>query len=445
MNLDGLKEKLGSSDDVIWADIQLGERQGSIIYYSSLAVPEAVQRNIMQPLMLYASALGTSGALTVEQFRSRYMAGLQFAYIHTWEQLMKELLTGSAIINVEGEEEALAVSIGGYPVRSLEEPKTNNVLQGPKEGFVESMETNISLIRRRIRNPLLQFVPLQIGTVNQARAVLVYIEGTTDGAMVEAMTQRLNNLSLDYAMDTSQIMQFIQRQRGFHLVPYMLYIERTDAAASALLAGKLLIIMDGTPFVLVAPSNLSDFFIAQEDSYIFPPYAFLLKNMRYFAFFLAVLLPGIYIGLTNYNVEIIPISLAIAISGQRTDAPFPSVIELILLELLFELLRETTIRMPRLVGSTLTIAGAFVIGQAAVQAGLVTNIVMIIVALTMLATFALPYSDLINVARIVRLVFILLASFLGLFGLFLGFIALTVQLATHNILVPSKPKGASDS
>ncbi|MFC4775675.1 spore germination protein [Paenibacillus sp. GCM10023252] len=441
--IEQLSKALGDTDDLTRMTIQFGEREGYLIYYSSLAVPEAVQRYIMQPLMLYASRSESSVPLTLEQFRSRYMAGVVCTYEHLIDKLLDELYNGAVLIGIHGEEDVLSVSVGGYPVRALEEPKLHNVLQGPKEAFVESLETNVSLIRRRIRNAQLQFVPLQFGGMNQSRGMLVYIEGTTEAAIVDAVMECMRGLRMDYAMDTAQILREVQKQKGFHLVPYMLYSERSDNASSALLDGRVIIIMDGSPFVLIAPASVGDFFKAQEDIYIFPPYAFLLRCLRYLAFLLAVLLPGIYIGLTSYNVEIIPYALTIAISGQRMDAPFPSVIELLLLEFLFELLRETTVRMPRLVGSTLTIAGAFVIGQAAVQAGIVTNIVMIIVSLTMLASFALPYSDLLNVARIVRIVFILLASFLGLFGLFLGFIALTVQLAKHNRLIPIKPRGAS--
>ncbi len=417
-----VREALGSTDDAVVNRIALGDKRGLLFYFSSLAATEQVAAKLTQPLN---ERLSNGNAFeSLESFRSACLGGLPHRYASDIGQAVEFTLQGDAAVVAEGESSILVVQIGGVPTRAIGEPKVQTSIFGPKEGFVESLDINISLVRRRIRNANLRFRSIRLGGGNRAKLSLAYMEGKAEEESLRELLQRVERIHSESTFDTNQLMQQLYGKKKSKLFPVMLNIERPDAAAHYILEGKIALLEDGSPYAVVAPIAFDDFFHFPEDRYMFPAAAKAVLALRYIAFIIALLLPGVYIGLANYNVEILPISLMMAIAGQRTDAPFPSVIELLLVELIFELIWEATTRMPRAVGGALTIVGALVIGQAAVEAGIITNIIIIVVAMRAVTGYVIPYDEMVFLARFLRVAFVLAAAVFGLYGVFLGIAAL---------------------
>jgi spore germination protein KA len=418
-----IRAALGNTEDAVLDAIAgFGDKRGLLLYLSSLSKTDLVVEHLIRPLQQRITAGDEFENL--EAYRSAALGGLSYRYANEIGEAVEETLQGGAALFLEGESRILVVSIGGMPTRAIGEPKVQTSIFGPKEGFVEAIDVNISLLRRRIRNADLRFVPLRLGGDNRARASLVCMEGKTDKSTIAEVRKRLERIRSESTFDTNQLMLQLNGRKKSKLFPVMLNIERPDAAAHYVLEGKLALLVDGSPYAVVTPVAFDDFFHFPEDRYMFPAAAKAVLALRYVAFLVSLLLPGLYIGLANYNVEILPITLMMAIAGQRTDAPFPSVIELLMVELIFELIWEATTRMPRAVGGALTIVGALVIGQAAVEAGIITNIIIIIVAMRAVTGYAIPYDEMVFLARFLRVSFVLAAAVFGLYGVFLGIAAL---------------------
>ena len=319
--------------------------------------------------------------------------------------------------------------MGNTQYRQVSEPTSQTVIRGPKDSFVESLSTNQSLIRRRIRNKNLYFEEFIIGNETKTKINLVYVKGIANEEIIEEIRTRLNKINVSAIFESANIEELIA-DKTLTVFPLALNTERPDTVAGNIMEGKIGIIVDGTPFVLLVPAVFTDFFVSSEDYYHNFFVSSFIRILRYISFMIVLITPAAYVGLLTYDQEMIPTNLLISIIAQREGVPFPAVVEVFIMEFTFEILREAGIRMPRAVGQTVSIVGALVVGQAAAQAGLISNIMVIIVAITATANFVAPVYSLAAATRMLRFVLIIISAFFGLYGILLGLIVMVAHLAS---------------
>ena len=319
--------------------------------------------------------------------------------------------------------------MGNTQYRQVSEPTSQTVIRGPKDSFVESLSTNQSLIRRRIRNKNLYFEEFIIGHETKTKINIVYVKGIANEEIIEEIRTRLNKINVSAIFESANIEELIA-DKTLTVFPLALNTERPDTVAGNIMEGKIGIIVDGTPFVLFVPTVFTDFFVSSEDYYHNFFVSSFIRILRYISFMIVLLTPAAYVGLLTYDQEMLPTNLLISIAAQREGVPFPAVVEVFIMEFTFEILREAGIRMPRAVGQTVSIVGALVVGQAAAQAGLISNIMVIIVAITATANFVAPVYSLATATRMLRFVLIIISAFFGLYGILLGLIVMVAHLAS---------------
>ena len=342
-------------------------------------------------------------------------------------KLTEVLLSGELIFLIDGHDEFLSIDAYSPDGRAVAEPSTQSVVRGPKEGFTESLGINIALIRKRLRDKALKAESLIVGTRTKTKVALMYISDIAKPEIVDELRRRIGAIKIDGVLESGYIEEMIKDNR-YSIFPTFLNTEKPDTATACLLEGKVAILVDGTPFVLTAPTLFAEFFQASEDYYHQFHIATLVRLFRYTAFVFSMFIPAIYITLANFHQEMVPTPLLINIIAQHEGTPFPTTVEVLLMQAIFEILREGGIRTPRVVGSAIAIVGALVLGQAAVDAGIISDIIVIIVAITTISNFAIPNYAMGNAARLVRFTMIFIVSALGFMGLLMGAIALLVEL-----------------
>ncbi|MBO7746744.1 spore germination protein [Paenibacillus sp. MWE-103] len=346
------------------------------------------------------------------------------------EEVLKKLMKGYVIIQFEGDElNYLMVNANHADLGHRKSNETENEFSvvGPKIGFVENIEVNMHLMRQQINTPALIFEKITVGSLSNTKVVIAYLDGITNPRHVETMRQRLQAIDFDVVFDNSQLTQIITDHSN---TPFPLFVttERVDRVIFSMLSGQVAVFSDGSPYAITAPSSLLDFFISGEDYYLSWILASFFRVIRIMSVIFSIIASPLYVSVLTYHFEVIPESLLQPLIDSRIHVPFPPVIEVIFLEITIELLREAGARLPAKIGQTLGIVGGIVIGEASVQAAFTSNILLIIVALSALASFTTPIYNMANTIRLLRFPFILLAAFWGGFGLTVGFLLLLGHL-----------------
>ncbi|WP_219836589.1 spore germination protein [Paenibacillus sp. R14(2021)] len=320
--------------------------------------------------------------------------------------------------------------------RSISEPKTEATIRGPREGFTEALMINISLVRKRIKNPALRLESYQIGESTSTQVVLLYLENLASNDIVGEFRTRIQSIHTDSILESAYLEEWMQGGDASPF-PTMLNTERPDIVAANILEGRIAVFTDGTPMVLIGPVTFFQFFSSPEDYYQKAGIATLIRFVRFVSFLLACFTPALYIAVITFHQALLPTSLLISLSAQREGVPFPGFVEALLMQLVFEILREAGLRMPRIAGQAISIVGALVIGQAAVEAGLVSAAMVIVVSLTAIANFVTPIYTFGIAQRLIQFGFMLLAGFMGLFGILCGVLFVLLYLASlHSFSVP---------
>jgi spore germination protein KA len=335
------------------------------------------------------------------------------------DSVIKQVLNGLTAVFVEGSSECIVVETRGYESRSVTTPQTEAVVNGSQEAFVENLRTNLTLIRKIIKSRDLITEIIPIGRVDQINCAIVYMNEIANPKIVEEVKRRINNLDIDFAIGDGVLDQLIE-DHPYSIFPQIISTERPDRTASFLINGKVALICDGIPFVSIVPTSFFNMFHTSEDTVMRWQYGTFLRYVRLIASFSAAFLPGLYIALTLYHKEMIPNELMASLHKARENVPFPTVVEVLLMEISFEIIREAGIRVPGVIGQTLGIIGAIVLGQAAVSAGLVSPVLIIIVAITGLGNFTIPNFGLAFAIRILRFLFIFLGAMAGFYGISAG-------------------------
>ncbi|EGL82739.1 GerA spore germination protein [Caldalkalibacillus thermarum TA2.A1] len=346
-----------------------------------------------------------------------------------FKQIVQSILSGDSVLFFDQINQALIVDTKGWATRGVQEPNNEQVIRGPRDGFTETLRVNTALIRRRIRDPQLRLIHYKIGERTQTDVGLMYIEGLVDNNTLQEVKNRIENITFDGILESGYIEQFIE-DHPWSPFPQVQYTERPDKAASHLLEGKVVILVDGSPFVLIVPAILIQFYHSPEDYYERFIIGSLVRFIRVLSFFFALLLPSLYIAFTSFHPEMIPSKLVIAMAAGRATVPFPAIVEAVLMEIAVEILREASVRLPGLIGPTIGIVGALVIGEAAVQAGLVSPIMVIVVGLTTISSFVIPNYSAAIALRMLRFPMMFIAGTFGLYGIMVFVIMIIIHLCS---------------
>ncbi len=439
---------LPDNKDIITRDFFLGRNpayKGMAVFIDGMT-NNTIQDLLFQALLLFAvppeGDKGKLAAIVLEEL----LPGNQVKVISSFKDILAAVNMGDTVLFFDGCAEVIEVETKGWEHRSVENPITEQVIRGPQEAFNETLRTNTALLRKIIKNENLTTEFFIVGQRSQTPVAVMYLRNLANPTLVDEVKRRIKSIKTDYIFDSGVLEQFIE-DHPYNLHPTTLATERPDRAASKILEGRVVIIVDGSPFVLTVPSTIYEQLHTGEELSIRWQFGTFIRWMRILAFFLSLLLPGLYLAVVLYHQEMIPTELILAIAGNREKVPFPSIVEVLLMELSFELIREAGLRIPGVMGSTIGIVGALILGQAAVQANIVSPILVILVAVTGLASFAIPYFSLAFTLRIYRFIYIALGAMLGFFGISMGLIAqlfLAANLKSFGVpfLAPTGPKTA---
>ncbi|MDB4868839.1 MAG: putative spore germination protein [Cohnella sp.] len=364
----------------------------------------------------------------VESLMSRSLPVSQVKKADNYAKFLEGVLNGDTGILLDQNSEGLLLGIRGPAGRTVSEPETEGVIRGPREGFTENLRINTSLIRRRIKSPKLKTKPFILGRHSSTAAAVIYIEGMTNPGLIEEVLGRIDKIDVDVILESGFLEEYIQ-DSALSPFPQMQVTERPDTTAIALMQGRVAIVIDGTPMVLLAPTVFIHLLQSSEDYYERFQMGTLIRWLRYLFLFVSLFMPGLYVAITTYHAELIPTSLLFSIASAREHIPFPAVVEALIMEVIFEALREAGIRLPKAVGSAVGILGAIVVGQAAVQAGIVSAPMVIVVSITGIASFTIPSFNGAIAVRMLRFPFILMGAMFGIYGMLIALMIMVGHLA----------------
>ena len=409
-----------------------------LIFIDGMVNSDSINDFILKPIMLKNSILMRNlkprtaslakNQITLENFiYESLIPQNSIKKSKDFEDLIQKINSGFSALFIDTLNIAFCIEARDLKTRAISAPQNESVVKGSQEGFVENIRTNTSLVRKIVNNENLVIEEVNVGKISKTKVAILYMKNITNDDLVSEVKYRINNLDIDYLTSSGQLEQLIQDNR-LSPFPQILATERPDRLSNNLFAGKVGIIINGTPFALIVPAIFIDFIVSPEDENLNSLFANFLRLIRCMAIFFALLLPGFYVAITNFHQELIPSELLFAISSSREAIPFPVIFEIILMEVSFELIREAGLRISSSFSTTVGIIGALILGDAAVSANIVSPILIIIVAFTGICSFAIPDFSLGFSLRIFRFMYIILgyiAGFLGIaFGIFIHFLLL---------------------
>lgn len=426
-NIDNVSNLLDKPDDLKIRNLTFGDTsiEGAIVFLEGLVEPIAIQQSILGNLESAEDYPNNSEQL-LQFIYTKYIAINDVQKAQIFDELTTKLLAGYTILFIDGVSDVLVIETIGGEFRAIEEPVTETLIRGPRAGFVENIQTNLGLIRRRAKDSNLRFDTHIAGSRSHTSIVVAYIKDIIQPEILEEVNRRLATIDIDMIPESGYVEEWIE-DSFLSPFPQILNTERPDKAVAAMMQGKVAIIVEGTPIVLIAPTSFTSVLQSPEDYYERWLIGSLLRILRYFAAFIALFLPALYIALISLQPAMLPTDLVFSIAGSREGVPFPPVIEATLMVVTMELLQEAGARLPQTIGQTIGIVGGLVIGEAAVQAGIVSPIMVIVIALTAIATFVIPSYSMAISFRIVRFAFMFAAGIFGMYGIILIYIMINIH------------------
>lgn len=423
-----LKEETNNSSYIVYREKYINNIKIDIIYNEVLTDQDKMSNFIYRSLD-HIEKIYQEKELLYDVIKNN-ISNIKIKEINNYQDICKYLNNGFVILLIE-DDYSLALEVKKNLTRSIEKPMTETTIRGAMDSFTENIETNIGLIKRRLKTNKLWNENMELGKYTKNKISILTIKGLTDSKIKDNIINKLNSLEIDGVTDTGTLKHLIENETKT-IFPTSITTERPDKVVSSLLRGKTVIIIDNCPFALIMPVDINDFFLSQDDkdsNYINNS---LTRILRYLAFFITVLTPGIYIALTTFNQEMIPLELLTSFASQRSTVPFPAFFEALLMFVSFEILRESDYRIPNVSNSALSIVGALILGEAAVNAGIVSPIMIIIVAITAISALVIVEPELSNAIKWYRILFMLGGTTIGIFGIFIVFIIFTTNLCSIN-------------
>lgn len=394
-----------------------------VIYIDGMVNTEVIHEHIIQPILGGDLKDEISDGNLLEELRYKVIASSDVKESTDIYDLVGSAINGDTVLLVEGYKKALIVSTKGWQTRPIDEPLAERVVRGPREGFVESIVTNLSLIRRKIKNPDLKFQFKECGMTTKTKICVCYIEGVASEKVLQELMHRLDTIEIDGILDSGSIQELI-KDAPMSPLETVTSTERPDNVAGKLLEGRIAVVVDGSPFVLTLPFLFVEYFHADEDYYNDSLFSSVSRAFRMIGTIAAILLPAIYVSLTTFHQEMIPTPLLLSIAAARQGTPFPTIVEAVIMGFLFEILRETGTRMPAPIGQTVVIVGALILGDAALESRFISAPIIIVSGLTgITALLTVKFK---SFPIILRLLFLFLAFLMGLYGIIFGLIGLVI-------------------
>lgn len=454
-NLSGLKAIFGNCADLVFHEFQLGHQNSiaaALIYIDGLANITLISENVLKPLMQGclqkepAEKADASGVFKIVKDRLITLGNVaETAQVNT---LVDEVLKGTAALLWEGSKVALLTASKGWEDRPIAEPATEAVVRGPRDGFTENISTNLTLLRRRIKTPRLKIEAMVIGLLTKTEVRVVYIKGICKDQVVEEVTQRLARINTDAILESGYIEEFIEDE---HFSPFsqINVTERPDKVAGGLLEGQVAIFIDNTPFVMLAPTTFPQLLTSSEDYYNRYPWGTFVRIMRFITLNVSLLLTAFYVAITTFHPGMIPTPLLLSIASSKEGLPLPTLVEALMMEGVFEILREAGVRMPRAIGAAVSIVGALVIGEAGVTARIVSPAMVIVIAVSAVSALTMPSIQGSIAIRLMKFPIIIMGGALGLFGIIISLLFILIHLNTLRsfgvpFLSPISPSSFGD-
>lgn len=438
-NIQVFEALFSDCNDVVKKKFQIGEKDktwGYIAYVDSMINREVVEDAVLEQIISEVKILpkDSSSRNNLFDFIKNYaVSTADIQEIKTFDDICISVLSGDTILLIDGYDIALKVATRGWPNRGVQEPDTEGVVRGAKEGFSEALRINTVLIRRRIRDTKLKVKQQQVGTRSRTDIAIVYIEDIVRKEVLNEVESRLKSFTIDAVLESGMLEELMEN-RWRSPFPRAQVTQRPDKVAAAILEGRVAIVVDNTPFVLLLPITLNCFFQSAEDYYQSWIFTSFVRSLRYISAFFAVSLPGLFIAITCFHTAMLPPELVYSIAAARNGVPFPTIVEVLIIELEFEFLREASVRLPGAIGNTISIVGGLIIGQAAVEANIVSPIIIVIVAITAIASFSIPSYSLTNTYRVLKYGVILASGFLGLYGFWISMLIIITHLVSLKSL-----------
>ncbi|MCL4440970.1 MAG: spore germination protein [Firmicutes bacterium] len=428
-NLDMIRNTLGNSMDLVIREFVMCKTRVAVIYINGIVDKTALRENVIRALMVdtyTVDSLSDPGS-NILAASEKILSVAEVRESCEYSLVVAKILSASIVLLLDGNDTGLIFELRDYKARSVEEPQTESVVRGPREGFVETLYVNLSMLRRKIKSPDLRLERVQLGRITNTDVCIAYIKGVVNPKIVDEVKKRLHRIDIDGVLESGYIEEFIE-DAPFSIFPTVGNTEKPDRVAAQLLEGRVAIFTDGTPFVLTVPYLFVESLTASEDYYSRHFSSSLFRMLRILALIFTTLLPALYVVFTAFNPEALPTPLLLTIASAREGIPFPALGEVLVMGMFFEILREAGVRLPRPIGQAVSIVGALVIGDAAVSAGLVSAPAVIVVALTGISAFVVISQSDANI--FLRLFFTIMAGFAGFFGLILGVVLVLTHLAS---------------
>lgn len=416
--IDWLQEKLGNHSDLVYRDVQHGGTRIRLLYLQSVCDEKAIHEDIIRPFY----SMGEEDAFL------SYVRFLPISRSPTADRqtMLNGILYGSALMLI-GLDDFYLLDVPQAPNKTIQKASIETVIQGPQNALSEDVATNVGLIRGRYHQASLRFEEEKAGTLSQTRIGILYDANLVNLRVLENVKKEIKGIQVEVLQAAGQLQKCLTKQKRA-LFPILMITERPDRVALNLSQGKVVLLIQGTPFALIAPAAFYDFFSSMEDVY----QSFWIKKglilIRYLGLLISIVLPAVYVALTAYNPEVFRVQLALSIAGSRIGVPFPAFTEVLFMLVMMELLTEASVRLPKTIGSTATTVGGLILGQAATEAGLVSNIMIIIVAAVAVSNFVIPITAMGFAMRIVKYAILACTVAFGLLGMIIGILGLVVYL-----------------
>lgn len=426
-----IEEMCDKGPDLVSRKMQIGKHTIAYVYLESVSSDDKISDFLVKKLSYKASEKSTMFDNLFENLKNT-IPNSKLSIVEDYENFFYYLASGFTAILVQGVAKAIVVETKSTLDHGITESNAEKVIRGPKDSFTENHMINVGLIRKRIKDPKLWMKETIVGKRTKTKVTVVYLEDIADLEKVDTIMDTLNKIDIDGILDSGYIRELLfEKQKS--VFPKIISTERPDAVCGSLLEGKIAILVENTPVALVIPGVLVDFFHSPEDYYQKPLNVTFSRCLRIMAFLMTLLVPAIYISVMTFNQEVIPDELLISLAIQREGVPFPTAIEVLFLGLTFEILRETEVRVPKAMGTAISIVGALVLGDAAVSAGIISPIVLIVVAVTAICGLLFNDIDMINGLRWWRFTFIFLSAFMGLVGMVVAGLILIIKFSRLEV------------
>ncbi|GAA0290708.1 spore germination protein KA [Gracilibacillus halotolerans] len=404
--------------------IQQDQKKGCLFYYGSIVDGAMINEHIIKPLFENKGD-SIKNIVTIENVEETT----------EFKTVIQNINSGKAMLFVDGEGIAYAMDVAKFEHRNVAKSENESVIKGPQDAFTESLNVNLSLIRKQLHSKHLINEGIQIGEKSVSEVNILYVKDLVNDDILNNIKERINDINADTVRNLEVLEQYLE-ERPYSLIPTMLYTEKPDRAASYLEDGFIVLLMDSSSACLIVPVTFWSFFHSPEDRYLRFLYGNASRIIRLCCFFLTSLVSATFVAITNFHSEMIPPDLLLAITASRERVPFPLIIEILLMELAFEIIREAGLRIPNPLGPTIGIVGALILGQAAVEANIISPIIVIVVALSGLSSFALSEVNINFTVRLMRFIFIIAGGFFGMLGLtgaFLLFFMYTASVRSFGV------------